>query len=120
LPACPGACSFGFGTGNANVPTQQITLRGFASETFFRNGFRLQQGSAQREMANVESVEVLKGPAAILYGLAEPGGMVNVTTKQPLATPYYSASQQFGSYDLYRTVLDATCPVAQNDKLLYL
>ncbi|WP_426992508.1 TonB-dependent siderophore receptor [Methylomonas sp. CM2] len=111
--------SFAYGTGNANVANQQITLRGFASETFFRNGFRLQQGSAQREMANVESVEVLKGPAAILYGLAEPGGMVNVVTKQPLATPYYSASQQFGSYDLYRTVLDATGPLTQDDTLLY-
>ncbi|WP_254786799.1 TonB-dependent siderophore receptor [Methylomonas sp. LWB] len=111
--------SFAYGTGNANVANQQITLRGFASETFFRNGFRLQQGSAQREMANVESVEVLKGSAAILYGLVEPGGMVNVVTKQPLATPYYSASQQFGSYDLYRTVLDATGPLTQDDTLLY-
>ncbi|NOU21386.1 MAG: TonB-dependent siderophore receptor, partial [Methyloglobulus sp.] len=99
--------------------SQAIFLRGFESETFFRNGFRLQQGSASRELANVESVEVLKGPAAILYGLVEPGGMVNVVTKQPLATPYYGFSQQFGSYDLYRTTIDATGPITKNKELLY-
>ncbi|NOU20306.1 MAG: TonB-dependent receptor [Methyloglobulus sp.] len=107
------------GVGNASVPIQPITLRGFPSETFFRNGFRLQTGSASREMANVESVEVLKGPAAILYGLVEPGGMVNITTKQPLATPYYALSQQFGSYDLYRTTIDTTGPLTKNKDLLY-
>ncbi|NOS74891.1 MAG: TonB-dependent receptor, partial [Methyloglobulus sp.] len=105
--------------GNTGAPIQNITLRGFASETFFRNGFRLQEGSASREMANVESVEVLKGPAAILYGLVEPGGMVNVTTKQPLVTPYYALTQQFGSYDLYRTTIDTTGPLTKNKDLLY-
>ena len=70
-------------------------------------------------MANTESVEVLKGPAAILYGMVDPGGMVNVITKQPLATPYYSAQQQFGSYDFYRTTMDATGPLTKDDTLLY-
>ncbi|WP_347988400.1 TonB-dependent receptor [Methylomonas sp. AM2-LC] len=95
-----------------------ITLRGFASTTTLRNGFRL-QGGANRNMSNVESVEVLKGPAAILYGLVEPGGMVNVVTKQPLATPYYALNQQFGSYDNYRTTIDTTGPVAGNTDVLY-
>lgn len=98
---------------------QNIVIRGFQSETYFRNGFRLQQGSSMREMANVESVEVLKGPTAVLYGLVEPGGMVNVATKQPLATPYYALQQQFGSYDLYRTTIDATGPLTDDDTLLY-
>ena len=105
--------------GGQNFKTENLTLRGFQSETYFRNGFRLQTGSASREIANVESVEVLKGPAAILYGLVEPGGMVNVTTKQPLATPYYGFTQQFGSYDLFRTTLDATGPLTKNKDLLY-
>ncbi|NOS74129.1 MAG: TonB-dependent receptor, partial [Methyloglobulus sp.] len=98
---------------------QPIFLRGFESQTFMRNGFRLQQGSASRELANVEAVEVLKGPAAILYGLVEPGGMVNIVTKQPLATPYYGFTQQFGSFDLYRTTFDASGPLTQNKDLLY-
>ncbi len=98
---------------------QSVILRGFESQTYFRDGFRLQQGVSSREMANVESVEVIKGPAAILYGLVEPGGMINVVTKQPLATPYYAATQQFGSYNLYRTMLDATGPINQDKSLLY-
>ena len=98
---------------------QTITLRGFASQSYLRNGFRLQEGAGQREMANVESVEVLKGPAAILYGLVDPGGIVNVTTKQPMATPYYAVNQQFGSFNLYRTTIDTTGPVSNNKDILY-
>ena len=70
-------------------------------------------------MANVESVEVLKGPAAILYGMVEPGGMVNIITKQPLAKPYYALNQQFGSFNNYRTTVDSTGPVTKDDTLLY-
>ncbi len=99
--------------------SQGIILRGFESQTFFRNGFRMQESSASRPMANVESVEVLKGAAAILYGQVEPGGMVNVITKQPLATPYHGFTQQFGSYDLYRTTIDTTGPIANNKDVLY-
>ncbi len=102
-----------------------MVLRGFKTETILRNGFRLDQspfisfnGNGQ-QFANIESIEVLKGPAAILYGRVEPGGMVNVVTKQPLATPYYSLQQQFGSYDLYRTSVDATGPLTKDDTLLY-
>jgi iron complex outermembrane recepter protein len=111
-------------TGNGNTgllggTDQSIFLRGFESQTFFRNGFRLQQGAASKGLANVDAVEVLKGPAAILYGQVEPGGMVNVITKQPLATPYYGFTQQFGSYELFRTTFDATGPLTKNKDLLY-
>jgi len=52
-------------------------LRGFETKSIFRNGVRFDNntgfGNAQ-QFANVESVEVLKGPAAILFGRVEPGG----------------------------------------------
>lgn len=102
--------------------SDDIFLRGFRTSTYFRNGFRIdsQYGSiGTRQMANVERLEVIKGPAAILYGRMEPGGMVNVVTKQALATPYYSLQQQFGSYDLYRTALDATGPLTKDGNVLY-
>jgi len=106
--------------GNQNgLSATNITLRGFESQTYARNGFRLQQGGGTRELANVEAIEVLKGPAAVLYGLVEPGGLVNIVTKQPLATPYYSFNQQFGSFDNYRSTADATGPVAGREDLLY-
>ena len=62
---------------------------------------------------------MLKGPAAILYGAVEPGGIVNLNTKQPLDHPAYSIQQQIGSYASYRTILDATGPVTQDKSLLY-
>lgn len=98
-----------------------LFLRGFQTGTLFRNGFRMEGtgGPIGLQFANVERIEVLKGPAATLYGRVEPGGMVNVITKQPLASPYYSLTQQFGSYSLYRTSLDATGPLTKDDTLLY-
>jgi iron complex outermembrane receptor protein len=92
-------------------------IRGFASSSDYRNGFRLQNYAP--ETANVERIDVLKGPAAMLYGRVEPGGIVNIVTKKPLDTAYYSLQQQFGSYDFYRTTLDATGPVADDKALLY-
>jgi iron complex outermembrane receptor protein len=100
-------------------------LRGFATSTYFRNGFRIDNVAQtsmdfnDRQFANVESIEVLKGSSAILYGRVEPGGMVNVITKQPLATPYFSLNQQFGSYNTYRTSIDSTGPITHDDALLY-
>jgi iron complex outermembrane receptor protein len=101
--------------------TDQPTIRGFFNYNLFRNGFRIDASGPEgtRNMANVQSIEVLKGPAAMLYGRVEPGGMVNIVTKKPLDTDYYSVQQQFGSFDLYRTSIDATGPIADNKNLLY-
>ncbi|NOU20666.1 MAG: TonB-dependent receptor [Methyloglobulus sp.] len=99
---------------------QDFVIRGFGSGinyTRFRNGIRLTEGTF--DMANVEQIEVLKGPAAMLYGRVEPGGMVNVVTKKPLDTPYYSLQQQFGSYDFFRTTVDATGPITTDKSLTY-
>lgn len=97
---------------------QDFVIRGFGTNySRFRNGIRLPEGTF--DMANVEQIEVLKGPAAMLYGRVEPGGMVNVVTKKPLATPYYSLQQQFGSYGFYRTTVDATGPLNADKSLTY-
>jgi len=93
-------------------------VRGFdIGNNTYRNGFRIPAN--RNETVNLERLEVLKGAAAMLYGRIQPGGMLNLVTKNPLATPYYSLQQQIGSYDLYRTTLDATGPVPGNGDLLY-
>lgn len=108
-----------------NGGTQDMAvIRGFVNNTFYRDGFRLpvtigSGGTSKRDTANLEQIEVLKGPGSILFGRSEPGGIVNMVTKQPLVTPYYSMQQQFGSYDFYRTTIDATGPVTADDSLLY-
>ena len=104
--------------------TSGIFIRGFATSNVYRDGFRLESISnvdttGSRQLANVGSIEVLKGPAAILYGLSEPGGIVNITTKDPQETPHYSIDQQIGSLALYRTTINATGPLTQDKSVLY-
>jgi len=95
-------------------------LRGFGNFNLYRDGFLNQsQWTHTEDLANVERVEVLKGPGSILYGRTEPGGLVNFVTKQPLDTPYYSLRQQFGSFDLYRTNVDVTGPITDDSNLAY-
>ena len=49
------------------------------------NGFSSNRGfNAPRDLAGVERVEFLKGPAAALYGSSEPGGTLNIVSKKPL------------------------------------
>ena len=63
------------------------------------------------ETANLQSIEVLKGPAALLFGRLEPGGIVNLVVKRPLDVPYFSVQEQAGSWGLTRTTIDATGPL---------
>ncbi|HVN69343.1 MAG TPA: TonB-dependent siderophore receptor [Candidatus Binatia bacterium] len=114
----------GGGAADNGQPFSSIFLRGFLTDSHFRDGVRLDSFGGDSDtyglqLANVDSVEVLKGPAAILYGAVEPGGIVNVVTKQPLATPYYSILQQLGSYDFSRLAIDTSGPLSSDGKLLY-
>ncbi|MGH8627106.1 MAG: TonB-dependent receptor plug domain-containing protein [Gammaproteobacteria bacterium] len=82
-----------------------FVIRGFPifDNARFCNGRRF-RGAFKSDLANIEQIEVLKGPAAVLYGRLEPSGLVNLVTKKPLEEPYYALQQQFGSYDFYRTL----------------
>lgn len=94
-------------------------IRGFdAGQSTYRNGVR-QAYISNLETANLDRIEVLKGPAAILYGRIEPGGMVNLIAKRPQKTPHVSVQQQTGSYDLYRTTIDSTGPLVNDHSWLY-
>jgi iron complex outermembrane recepter protein len=120
-----GAYLSGGGSSAIGVPYSAIVLRGFPVSAYYRDGVRFDTfagnaaGIEGLQLADVESLEILKGPAAILYGAVEPGGIVNVNTKQPLDKPAYSIQQQIGSYQSYRTTLDATGPLSTNKDLLY-
>lgn len=108
--------SQGWGFGAAANETFQI--RGFANSSIYRDGI-LTPNSTNISLANAARVEVLKGPAGMLYGRTEPGGLINVITKRPQQDAYYSLQQQFGSYDTYRTLLDATGSLSKDGTLLY-
>jgi iron complex outermembrane recepter protein len=98
-------------------------IRGFRSGRVYRNGLvanGLSIGDgAQFDSANLERLEVLKGPAAVLFGRIEPGGLINLVTKKPWDESYYSVEQRFGSYDFYRTEWDATDAITNDKSLSY-
>lgn len=95
---------------------ENIQSRGFKSEPF-RDGKRIMWLTLP--IANAERVEALKGSAAIQYGRVEPGGMINVISKKPSATPYYAIEQQVGSNSFYRTTADLTGPINEANTLMY-
>ena len=100
-----------------------FTIRGFRSLHMFRNGLSLTGGGGSQptvyETSNLERVEVLKGPAAVLFGRISPGGLINLVTKRPLSQPYYKVEQEFGSFNHYRTVWDATGPLTESGTVGY-
>lgn len=94
------------------------SVRGFTGDPnygsdFLVNGFSSSRGyNGLRDTANVHHVEILKGPAAALYGRGEPGGMINIATKKPLFNPAYVIEQSVGSYQTRRSALDLTGPLS--------
>ncbi len=62
----------------------EYSIRGFTTSEFYKDGFSANRGyPATPDAANIERIEVLKGPAASLYGRGDPGGTVNIVTKNP-------------------------------------
>jgi iron complex outermembrane recepter protein len=96
-----------------------FNIRGFAQDGNFRNGFSDNDFYSSVDTANIDRVEVLKGPASVLFGQAEPGGIINVVTKQPLRDPYYSAEFNVGNYGFYRPSFDLSGPLTDDDSVLY-
>ncbi|MBE9077523.1 TonB-dependent receptor [Romeria aff. gracilis LEGE 07310] len=99
---------------------ERFIIRGFEAEQF-RNGFRddFLSSATQTELANVDRVEILKGPASILFGRAEPAGIINFVTKKPLREPFYEIAFTAGSFDFYRPTLDFSGPLTENGNLAY-
>jgi iron complex outermembrane receptor protein len=95
-----------------------FTIRGIPDASIFRENLKT-PNIVHLQTANLQSIEVLKGPAAMLFGRLEPGGVVNLVVKRPLDTPYFSAEQQLGSWGLTRTTVDATAPLTQDKTWLY-
>ena len=97
-------------------------IRGFPTYQYYLDGIRVSPDLHRdgfRDLANIERIDVMKGPASLLYGRTEPGGLVNLVTKQPLPTPMFSIEQRTGSFDRADTLLDAGGPLTSTQSLLY-
>jgi iron complex outermembrane receptor protein len=91
-----------------------VTIRGITLDPFnnyYRDGFRY-EGDAPVEIADVEQVEILKGPASIIYGGSEPGGVVNLVTKRPVHELTGSVTLVADRFLDYRPQVDVSIPLS--------
>jgi iron complex outermembrane recepter protein len=89
--------------------------RGYSlgANNIFKNGARSSIGGSP-EAATLESVEVLKGSAALLYGGVTGGAVVNLVTKKPRFHFGGEASMRVGSYNMYKPIVDVYGPISKS------
>ena len=96
--------------------TGQFQLRGFSAPTVMVDGFRR---FGLVDTSDVDRIEVIKGSAASIYGAIQPGGAVNILTRQPTTTPTENLQLGGGSDDFYRAALFSSGPLGNSGKLFY-
>lgn len=108
LKAVPGV-GFSHGDGQRD----QVTIRGFSAiADQFVDGLR-DDALYFRDLSNIEQIEVLKGPASVLYGRGSSGGLINRITKKPgvnlseLGLTLGRWNQRRGEFDLARAPQDS-------------
>ncbi|WP_440889596.1 TonB-dependent siderophore receptor [Vibrio sp. WZ-1] len=105
--------------GGTSRNRERFSLRGFelsSSDGFLRDG-RQHWSHYRQPIELLERVEVLKGPSGLLYGKSEPGGLVNMVSKKPTTETQASLSQDIGSNDHSRTVLDVSGALNEEETL---
>jgi catecholate siderophore receptor len=89
-----------------------VNLRGFAAfNDFFLDGIR-DAAVYTRDSFDLQSVEVVKGPSAVLFGRGSTGGAINQVSKAPLLTPLDELTAEYGTNNLYRATADVDTPIA--------
>lgn len=113
-----------FKTGNGG--DESFSIRGFpVGDSIYKDGARrsnslIVSNIPSTETANLDRIEVLKGPAALIYGQGSPGGIVNYIAKRPETERKTSIELLAASYDFYKLEADTTGAVpGTNDTLSY-
>ncbi|MGH8204565.1 MAG: TonB-dependent siderophore receptor, partial [Steroidobacteraceae bacterium] len=103
-------------TGEAFGPDERydwLQVRGFDPVQFI-DGVQAPIGSVNNtgtDLYGSESVEVLKGPASVLYGQSPPGGIVNMTSRRPRDEFGGELEVQAGEYAMWQVAGDLTGPL---------
>lgn len=96
---------------------------GNANYVHFWDGLRLPRGvnyaNPSIDPYLLERVEILRGPASILYGQNNPGGLVNLVSKAPAETPFHEVFTRFGDHNRIEGGFDLSGPVDKDGQLLY-
>jgi catecholate siderophore receptor len=100
----------GVGLSTGDGQRDQVTIRGFSAiSDQFVDGMR-DDALYFRDLSNIDQVEVVKGPASVLYGRGSSGGMINRITKKPgidrseVSVQAGSWGQKRGEFDLARNL----------------
>jgi len=109
--------------GATAVRYDQMNIRGFTPDEYL-DGLRL-IGSAngyaapQVDITRLDRIEVVKGPASVLYGQASPGGIVVLTSKLPTSAPFGQIELSGGSFGFVQGAIDIGGPVTHDGDLLF-
>lgn len=116
----PGLTKMWDATGRSGDGGSFYNLRGFIVQSFIRNGIA-GNVSSRIDVANLEKVEVLKGPSATLFGnvLTSYGGLINRVTKKPYDSFGGEVNFTAGSYGLYRLGADINTPLDKEKNVLF-
>ncbi|ELR69491.1 TonB-dependent siderophore receptor [Fulvivirga imtechensis AK7] len=98
----------------------RINMRGFKIPAF-RNGMNVEMpwGPLTEDMAIVERIEFVKGPAGFMLSSGEPGGLYNVVTKKPSRYQQKEVTLMMGSFNTLRSTVDVGGAFEEDGKLLY-
>lgn len=97
-----------------------FAVRGFVGDenlpsNYLVNGFNAGRGfGGSRDLSGIESVQILKGPRAALFGRGEPGGTINLVTKRPTFETGGEITLSAGSFDTYRVDADYATVVSED------
>lgn len=107
--------------GNVATRYDQLYIRGFTPGVYM-DGMRLLGGpysSPQIDFHLVDRVDIIKGPASVLYGNSTPGGLVNLTSKVPYREAGGRIELAAGNFDLLRSSIDVNQPLDRDGTLLF-
>lgn len=99
-----------------------FSIRGFVqSDYVLRDGMRMSYDLAwiQAEPFGLERIEVLKGPASVLYGQTGPGGFVNLVSKRPTDKPIAQIGLGLGNYQQKQVTADFSNALNESGSLRY-
>ncbi|MBD8236204.1 TonB-dependent siderophore receptor [Pseudomonas fluorescens] len=99
-------------------------IRGFNATDYgyglLRDGLRVQGNryDTTSEPYGLERVEIFRGPSSLLYGENAPGGLVNLVSKHPTATPQGEVQLGYGSHNRRQVGVDISGPLNENGNIL--
>lgn len=108
------------GSSNRN---DEVFVRGFSYVPKFLDG--LSYGATASSQTGtfdpwlLERVELVRGPASVLFGQVNPGGLIAMTSKRPVSQPIHELQFRTGNHHLAEGAFDFGGPLSDDGRLLY-